>query len=109
MNKLFLRSFVIVSFAAIFVMCGFFVGILKVPVAQAAAPNWNITGTWELKFNSTLWPSGNPYLHDMIVTGNTATGGTPAGGPYVNSWTANISISGDSVTINATYRHIQLL
>jgi hypothetical protein len=65
--------------------------------------SWSLTGNWTLAFNSTKWPSGNPYMHDMIVTDGTATGGTPAGGTYVNSWSATVSVSGDSVTIVATY------
>jgi len=65
--------------------------------------SWNLDGDWVLAFNSTKWPGGNPYNHDMVVLGGIATGGCPAGGPYVNSWTANVSVSGDSVTIDGTY------
>lgn len=91
---------IFINFVAIAVLVVPFAAALPV---RAAAPNWDITGTWELALISTQYPSGNPYLHDMTVTGDTATGGTPAGGPYVNTWTANISISGDSVTIVAAY------
>ena len=56
-----------------------------------------------LAFDSTMWPSGNPYLHDMTVADGTATGGTPSAGPYVNTWTATITLTGDDVSIHATY------
>jgi len=65
---------------------------------------WNIIGDWELAFYSTKHPGGNPYLHDMVVScDGTVTGGWPAGGPYVNSWTADVSVSGDNISIHATY------
>jgi len=64
---------------------------------------WSLNGAWKLAFDSTLYPGGNPYMHDMTVTGGTATGGWPAGGPYTNSWTATVSVSGNAVTIVATY------
>lgn len=67
------------------------------------AEPWDITGTWVLGFYSTKYPGGNPYLHDMIVSGSTATGGWPSGGPYTNSWTATVTVIGNGVTIIATY------
>ena len=63
---------------------------------------WNPTGNWKLAFNSQKWPSGNPYMHDMIVTGNTATG-TSLGSDPTQSWTATVDISGNDVTIVSTY------
>lgn len=59
---------------------------------------WSLNGNWGLNFNSTAWPSGNPYAHALTVTGNTATG-TSTG----NTYTATVSIVGDAVTIVATY------
>jgi len=59
---------------------------------------WSLNGNWTLGFNSTLWPSGNPYVHTLSVTGNTANGASTG-----NTYTATISITGDSVTIVATY------
>jgi len=65
--------------------------------------HWNLDVNWILGFNSTSWSSGNPYLHDMVVTGSTATGGWQAGGSYTNTWTATVTVTGDIVTIVADY------
>lgn len=64
---------------------------------------WDLTGSWVLDFYSTMYPGGNPYQHDMFVSDSSASGGWPTGGPYTNSWTATITVNGDSVEIHATY------
>lgn len=60
--------------------------------------DWNLDGNWALGFNSTLYPSGNPYAHSVTITGATATGSSTG-----NTYTATVSVVGNSVTIVATY------
>lgn len=76
---------------------------LSATYPSSTAYHWNLDGNWVLGFNSTSWPSGNPYLHDMTVTGDTATGGTPSGGSYTQTWNASVTVTGDDVTIVANY------
>jgi len=59
---------------------------------------WNLDGVWGLDFNSTLYPSGNPYAHSVTIAGATATGSSTG-----NTYTASVSVVGGSVTIAATY------
>ena len=59
---------------------------------------WSLDGSWNLNFNSTKWPSGNPYAHTLTVNGNAATGSSTG-----NSYDATISVVGDDVTITAEY------
>lgn len=56
-----------------------------------------------LDFNSTLYSGGNPYSHDMTVTGDEATGGWPASGSHTNSWNATVTVASNDVTIVAEY------
>lgn len=59
---------------------------------------WNLDGSWNLNFNSTLYPIGNPYGHNLTITGSNATGSSTG-----NTYNATVSVTGDSVTIVATY------
>jgi hypothetical protein len=64
-----------------------------------------LNGHWLLSFDSTLYSGGNPYVHDMFVNGAAATGGWPAGASsYTNTWTATFLVTGNTVTIHATYQ-----
>lgn len=73
-------------------------------VVHTSKRSWDLTGSWILDFDSTKWPSGNPYQHDMDVSDDTATGGWPTGAPYTNSWTATVTVDCESVEIHATYK-----
>jgi len=72
-------------------------------LSSDSSVDWNLNGNWVLDFNSTNWPGGNPYRHDMVVSNGTATGGWPTGGSYTNNWNAIVSLIGDQVTIIAVY------
>ena len=69
---------------------------------NCSVSDWNFDGNWVLGFNSTKWPSGNPYQHDMTVSGSTAIGGAPAGGPYVHTWNATLDFT-SGISIDANY------
>lgn len=74
------------------------------PLAQAATPNWDTTGTYVAVF--TL---GGDWAHDMSLTqdglGNlTGGGGYPAGGPHTYEWLLTSgSVSGDTISFTANY------
>jgi hypothetical protein len=70
---------------------------------STSSVDWNLDGNWVLDLNSTNWPSGNPYRHDMVISGGTASGGWPTGGSYINSWNATVSLIGNQITIVAVY------
>ncbi len=62
-----------------------------------APGDWNLDGTWVIEF--TKVPSGDTFIHDMVVSGGTATGSSTG-----NTYDATVSVTGNSVTIVATYR-----
>ncbi|HBG74622.1 MAG: hypothetical protein A2X25_11360 [Chloroflexi bacterium GWB2_49_20] len=59
---------------------------------------WNLNGVTGLEFNSTKWPSGNPYQHILNISGNSATGSSTG-----NTYSATVSVTGNAVTIVAVY------
>lgn len=74
-------------------------------VALAAAPNWDVGGSWVVAFDYL----GTPYAHDMTLAqsgaGNlTGSGGHPAGGSHVYTWVLTSgSVSGDTIDFLADY------
>ena len=72
--------------------------------AQAAAPNWDTTGTYVVAENY----SGTDYMHDMWLVqdaaGNlTGSGGNPSGAPTY-MWTIDSgSVSGDTMMLSGHY------
>lgn len=73
-------------------------------VANAAAPEWNVAGTYVVNFNNL----GTDFPHDMTLAQNaqgnvTGGGGSPVGAnAYVWSIT-NGSVSGNVLTFRAQY------
>lgn len=65
---------------------------------SAKSYHWNLDGVWGLNFNSTLYPSGNPYAHSLTITGTTATGSSTG-----NTYNATVTTVNDNVTIVASY------
>ena len=64
---------------------------------------WNLDGTYVLEYDYL----GSLYLSDMTVSGTTATGGYPSGGPYSLNWTdATVAVSGSTVTIVIKYTEL---
>jgi hypothetical protein len=73
-------------------------------MAHAAAPNWNVSGTYVVALNYL----GNDYAHDMSLTQDsfgslTGNGGSPSGA-NVYTWTITSgTVSGDVVDFYANY------
>lgn len=73
-------------------------------VAQAAAPNWNTTGNYVVRF-----VLGGDYDYDVTLNqdglGNLTGNGTyPAGGPTTYAWTITSgTVSGDAIDFYANY------
>lgn len=69
--------------------------------ASAAAPNWNVTGSYVASFDG--------YLHDMFLTqdnlGNvTGNGGYLTGNTYTYAWTITSgTVSGNMISLTADY------
>ena len=76
--------------------------------AAAAAPGWNLSGTYTLSFLCTSGPcAGTTFDHTATFSTNTTTGavtgsGTITGQPTYD-WTATGTISGDSLSLNLTW------
>lgn len=70
----------------------------SLPIVSDANYKWNLDGVWGLNFNSTLYPAGNAYAHNVTIAGDNATGSSTG-----NTYTATVSVTGNSVTIVATY------
>jgi len=67
--------------------------------------SWNLDGTYVLETKL----DGDPtlYLSDMTVSGTTATGGYPSGGPYGYTWTGSTATASDS-TVTIVVNYIEL-
>jgi hypothetical protein len=79
--------------------------VAAVPYINAAAPQYDVNGTWDI----TLDYNGVPYTHDITLVqaanGNlTGSGGYPAGLPHTYEWTLTSgSVSGNVITFTANY------
>lgn len=79
--------------------------VAAAPYINAATPQYNVTGTWDI----TLDYLGTPYVHDITVvqapSGTlTGSGGYPAGLPHTYAWTLTSgSVSGNAITFTADY------
>jgi hypothetical protein len=77
-------------------------GVMVTP-AFAATPNWDVTGSWNFDFNSTVW--GGTYSKTMTIaqdlSGNiTGTGNNvPAG----NTWSVTGNVSGNAINFSLNY------
>jgi hypothetical protein len=72
--------------------------LLSVNSAFAAAPNWDITGTWT--FND-IW-MGTPYVHSMTINAFNPTTGVFSGTGYYTgdptlTWSITGTVDGDSI------------
>ncbi len=80
-------------------------------VANAAAPNWDVSGDWVFDYNY-----GGSNLHDMTLVqatdgSLTGTGGAFSGVlPYAYPWTVvSGSVDGDTITLTADYDNLNCL
>jgi hypothetical protein len=89
---------------------GLMLSIVAIPqffgmVASAAAPDWNVAGTYVVNFNNL----GTDFPHDMTLAqdthGNvTGNGGSPVGGAHTYMWAITSgSVSGNILTFRAQY------
>ncbi|KKS95114.1 MAG: hypothetical protein UV71_C0012G0035 [Microgenomates group bacterium GW2011_GWC1_43_13] len=66
-------------------------------IIWVGAATWNLTGNWGLNFVSTKYPG--TYAHTLTV----AADGSAIGASTGNTYTAAVSVAGNTVTIVATY------
>jgi len=79
------------------------VAMSTIGLADAAAPNWDISGTWTLNFDF-----GSPYVHQMTITNFDRTTGEFSGtGYYVAdtsyTWDVNGVVSGNDLSFHMIY------
>jgi len=70
---------------------------------SAAAPNWDITGTWALTFTCTSGCSGS-YPHTMSIDVFSETTGVFSGtGHNSHTWVVTGTVDGDNINFNIDY------
>lgn len=102
MKNLFIKRFAVVAF-----LVAPFLSFLVFD-AQAAAPNYDVTGSYIVDHTCTFGCPPGPYAHDMILTqdglGNlTGSGGSPAGSNVYTWVITSGSVSGSTISFSANY------